>query len=206
MKTLKSSSKSTGLAGILAAAATSASAPGILCRRSGPASVVFRRCGSARRSSWPVVTARAWVSPVGGLPSIGGRRKRFDALPFQPLEHDPLEILVLESSHLLLNGGRAGAQQFQVLNDSRLLAHLFLDETGSMPTAAGYRRHRFADGDGPFRSSSTGSSSGSTEPFSSSSVLAPSIDPSLVSSPGPLPWGEVPSSLSTPLSNFQKLK
>ena len=55
----------------------------------------------------------------------------------------------------LLDDGRTGAQQFQVLNDSRLLAHLFLDETGSMPTAAGHRRHRFADGDGPFRSAST---------------------------------------------------
>ena len=85
----------------------------------------------------------------------------FDALPFQPLEHDPPEIFgcegfqLLESSHFLLDGGRTGAQQFQVLNDSRLLAYLFLDETGSMPTAAGHRRYRFADGDGPFRSAST---------------------------------------------------
>ena len=30
-----------------------------------------------------------------------------------------------------IDGGRTGAQQFQVLNDSRLFAHLFLDEAGS---------------------------------------------------------------------------
>ena len=72
----------TGLAGILAASATSAASATtariLSCRRSGPASVVIRRCGSAGRSSRPVATARATVGVASRSGQATHRRTAFD--------------------------------------------------------------------------------------------------------------------------------